>query len=192
MKKEILSHSAFICFIATLLIFFASCENNPVEVHKVFEKSVGRDEGQQVIIHYSIGAKKKALLNAPIMYRVMDSVTYIDFPKSIHVDFFDKDGKTESILNAHYAKYNDGQSKIFLKDSVTVINILGDTLYCNELYWDRARTGEEFYTDKPVRIRRKTEVIDGVGMTARQDFKEWMIVRPVGLLKVPKSSFPEE
>ena len=71
-----------------------------------------------------------------------------------------------------------------------VTNIKGDTLYCNELYWDRSRTGTEFYTDKPVRIRTKTEVIDGIGMEASQDFKEYHIIHPAGNIKVPATQFP--
>ena len=66
----------------------------------------------------------------------------------------------------------------------------GDTLQCNELYWDRNRTGKEFYTDKPVRIRTKTEVIDGKGMEASQDFRNWRIIESVGTISVPAAKFP--
>ena len=108
------------------------------------------------------------------------------------MDFFNDTGDTiDSRLDAHYAKYQEAQSKVFLKDSVRVVNRLGDTLYCNELYWDRSRTNQEFYTDKPVRIRRKMEIIDGVGLDARQDFKEWHIIQPTGFVKVPNSQFPK-
>ena len=90
-----------------------------------------------------------------------------------------------------YGKYFELESKVFLKDSVKVINILGDTLYCNELWWDRSRVGNEFYTDKPVRIRRKMEIINGTGMQAAQDFKNWVILNPSqGLMKVANSQFP--
>ena len=66
----------------------------------------------------------------------------------------------------------------------------GDTLYCNELNWDLKKTGAEFYTDKPVRIRTRTQIIDGIGMEAKQDFTEWHIIQPVGFLKVPAAQFP--
>lgn len=63
-----------------------------------------------------------------------------------------------------------------MRDSVKVINIeKGDTLYCDELYWDRNREGVEFYTEKPVKIRTKTHLIDGIGMESAQDFKNWHI-----------------
>ena len=91
-----------------------------------------------------------------------------------------------------YAKYKESQSIVFLRDSVKVINIQkGDTLYCKELYWDRSRTGAEFFTDKPVRIRTKTQVLDGVGMASSQDFNNWVIINPIGVLNVPSSKFPQ-
>jgi LPS export ABC transporter protein LptC len=168
-----------------------SCENDEAALKNAFAKKVGVDEAKNVVIKYSVGGKPKAKLTAPLMNRVQDTVAYIEFPKTLHVDFFDDSDKLESKLDAHYAKYKDAESKVFLKDSVRVINVKGDTLYCNELYWDRSHTGTEFYTDKPVRIRTPTHIIDGIGMEAKQDFTEWHIVQSVGIVKVPASQFPE-
>lgn len=171
--------------------FLCSCENKLEDIQNINSKSVGKDEAINVNIKYSIGGKKKAVLTSPLMYRVLNTDNYVEFPKTIHVDFYNDAGDTlESRLDARYAKYQELQSKVFLKDSVKVINRMGDTLYCNELYWDRSKTNQEFYTDKPVRIRRKMEIIDGIGLDARQDFKEWHIVQPTGFVKVPNSQFP--
>ena len=41
---------------------------------------------------------------------------YIEFPKSIHVDFFDLADSIESKLDARYAMYIETKSKVFLKD----------------------------------------------------------------------------
>ena len=98
----------------------------------------------------------------------------------------------ESTLDAKYAKYKETQSKVLLRDSVRFIGLKnGDTLYCNELFWDRARPVYQFYTDKPVQIRTKTQIIDGVGLEASQDFKEKLIKNVTNsVLKVPASQFP--
>ena len=97
----------------------------------------------------------------------------------------------ESRLTARYGKYKENENIVFLKDSVRVINLQKkDTLFCNELYWDRKRTGAEFYTEKAVRIRTQTQIIDGIGMEARQDFKSWLIKKSVGTVQVPASKFP--
>jgi hypothetical protein len=95
-------------------------------------------------------------------------------------------------MDAKYANYKQYQSIVFLRDSVVVRNIQkGDTLYCEELYWDRNRTGVEFYTDKPVKIRTKTETLDGMGMEAGQDFRNWHIMHPAGPISLPASKFPK-
>jgi LPS export ABC transporter protein LptC len=171
-------------------IFLCSCQNKLQDVKNALSKPIGKDEATDVVIKYSIQGKKKAVLNGPLMYRVQDTVTYIEFTKTVHVNFFNINDSIESTLDAKYAKYNDGQSKVFLKDSVKIINVLGDTLFCDELYWDRSKLNQEFYTDKPVRIRRKTEIIDGTSMQARQDFKEWNVVNPIGFLRVKSVDFP--
>jgi LPS export ABC transporter protein LptC len=154
-------------------------------------KKTGVEEAFKVAIKYSTAGKRKALLTSPIMYRVQDTVPYVEFPKTIHVDFYGENDSVESKLDARYAKYKESQSLVYLKDSVRVINIKkGDTLYCDELYWDTKRTGAEFYTDKPVRIRTPKETLNGIGMEARQDFKEYYIIHPLGNLKVPATQFP--
>ncbi len=179
--------------IAALLtgcFFLWSCDNKP-DVAAINSSSTGKDEAKNVAIKYSLGANKKAVLTAPIMNRIQAGENYTEFPNTLHVDFFNQTGGTiESRLDAKYARYKDVQGIVFLKDSVKVINTLGDTLYCHELYWDRAKTGQEFYTDKAVRIRTRKQIIDGIGMDARQDFKEWHIVKPIGFIKVPGSDFP--
>jgi LPS export ABC transporter protein LptC len=127
------------------------------------------------------------------MLRVQDVTPYVEFPKTLHVDFFGENGGVDSRLDALYGKYFEQESKVFLKDSVKVINIKGDTLYCDELWWDRNRKGSEFYTDKPVKIRTKTQIINGTGMEAAQDFKNWLIINPTqSVIRVPNSQFPSD
>ena len=172
--------------------FLCSCENDLGEIQKLNPKELGKDVAKGVVTRYSLGGKRKAILTAPLMYKVQDTTSYIEFPNTLHVDFYNAAGDSvESRLDARYARYRETKSIVFLKDSVKVINVLGDTLYCDELYWDRNKKDVEFYTDKPVRIRTKTQTIDGTGIAARQDFKEWTILHPVGYVKVPGNEFPD-
>ena len=170
--------------------FIISCENSEEQLKGLTERRIGVEKGEGIRINYSIGGKTKSILTAPVMLRYQDTVPYIEFPKSIHADFYDDSMIIESRLDAKYGRYMESENKVFLKDSVRVINNKGDTLYCNELYWDRSKTGQEFYTDKPVRIRTKTHIIDGTGLNAPQDFKNWEILEPRGFVKVPASQFP--
>jgi len=185
----IISHiAAFVtgCF------FLWGCENDLNEIKNLDAKRIGVEEAKKVTVNYSVNGHRKALLTAPLMYRVQDTVPYVEFPNTIHVDFFDLRDSIESRMDALYARYKETQSVVFLKDSVRIVNVLGDTLYCDELYWDNKRTGAEFYTEKPVRIRTRTQILNGIGMEARQDFKEWHIIQSTGIIKVPASQFPDQ
>jgi LPS export ABC transporter protein LptC len=172
------------------IIFFSACGNTDKELNEYNSKSLGVEEIKNADINYTLGGNAKAKLLSPLMLRVQEASPYVEFPKKLHVDFFNETGTVDSRLDALYGKYYEQESKVFLKDSVKVINVMGDTLYCQELWWDRARKGNEFYTDKPVRIRRKMQIIDGIGMDASQDFKAWHIINPVGIINVPNSQFP--
>ena len=172
-------------------IFLCSCENDEREIKNLYSKKLGIEEARDIKLNYTTAGKTKAILTSPFMLRVQDTMPYYEFPKTLQTDFYNEAGIVESKLTAMYAKYKESQSIVFLKDSVKVINMQkGDTLYCMELYWDRSRTGTEFFTDKPVRIRTKTQVLDGIGMESSQDFNDWHIIKPTGVLNVPSSKFP--
>lgn len=168
-----------------------ACENDEKTIKNLSKKELGVEEVKDVVVNYTIGGKTKAILKSPLMYNVQAAIPYVEFPKKLHTDFYNELGKIESFMDANYAKYQQNQNIVFLKDSIVVINIeKGDTLYCEELYWNRNRTGTEFYTDKPVRIRTKTETINGKGMEANQNFKNWHIIQTVGNVKIPAEKFP--
>ena len=171
--------------------FIGSCENSLTDINGLTEKKIGIEEAKQVNIIYSLGDKTKAKLVAPYMLRHEENVPFIEFTKTLHTDFYNDSLQIESRLDAHYGRYMETESKVYLKDSVVVFNTKGDTLYCNELYWDRSKTGKEFYTDKPVRIRTPSQIIDGDALDAPQDFKSWHIINGRGFVRVSSSEFPE-
>lgn len=172
-------------------LFVSSCENSLEDINKLTSKRIGVEVGKGVRILYTIGEKTTAEITSPLMLRHQEVVPYIEFPQTIHADFFDDSLHITSRMDAHYAKYEERDSKVFLKDSVVVMNVKGDTLYCNELYWDRNKKGSEFYTDKPVRIRTPTQILDGDGLDAPQDFSSWHLINGRGIVRVSSSEFPE-
>ncbi|HUS00484.1 MAG TPA: LPS export ABC transporter periplasmic protein LptC [Chitinophagaceae bacterium] len=180
---------------AALLIgcfFMASCENSQRELDERIKRRIGVEVGKGIKINYSIGGRTKSIVTAPLMLRYQDTVPYIEFPQSIHADFYDADLAIESRLNARYGRYMETESKVFLRDSVRLLNRNGDTLYTNKLYWDRNRIGREFYTDDSVRIRTKTHLINGVGFESSQDFNSQAVFKIYNsIVRIPSSQFPQ-
>jgi LPS export ABC transporter protein LptC len=184
----------FICifFVAWVYLWMGtSCENDLNKVRSLSLKQIGVEEAKQVLIQYTQGGETKTIITSPLMRNVQDAVPYVEFPQTIHADFYNEQGEKESVLTAQYAKYQRLESKVFLKGDVRVVNLQkGDTLICQELYWDRNKKGTEFYTDKPVRVRTRTETIDGQGLEASQDFRNWHILHSTGTLKLPPNVIP--
>lgn len=175
----------------SLVYFFSgSCVNNPKDIPTIGKKQISIEEGKQIESYYSQGAKVKAKLTAPYMLRHLTDSTYVEFPKTLHVDFYNDTMIVESKLDALYGKYREYENKVFLKDSVVVRNILkGDTLHCDELWWDQ-RT-QKFYTDKKVRINTKDKIIFGTGLEAAQNFSWYVIQQITGTILTPENGLPK-
>jgi LPS export ABC transporter protein LptC len=171
-------------------IFICSCENDPEAIKRLTDKKTAVEEARTVESYLSQGGKVKAKLTSPFMLRYLTDSAYVEFPHSLHVDFYNDTLAVESQLDALYGKYREKEKKVFLRDSVVVINkMTGDTLRSPELWWDQ--NTEKIYTDKPVRIHTRDKVIFGqYGMTASQDFSEYVINNARGTLMKVKDSFP--
>ncbi len=153
----------------TACLLFAACENDLEKVDNLIVKKAAVEEATRIESYLSEAGRVKAKLTSPLMLRYVDS-SYMEFPKSLHVDFYDDSVRIESTLDALYAKYMQDQKKIFLKDSVMVVNLqTGDTLKSRELWWDQNK--EEFFTDKPAELRQRNGNIlyHRNGLRAAQD-----------------------
>ena len=94
-------------------IFLFSCENDAAKVNKIGKKNTGVEEAKSIVLNYTIGGHTRAILTSALMLNVQDAVPYVEFPKKIHADFYNEAGKIESIMNAHYAKYQQYQSIVY-------------------------------------------------------------------------------
>jgi len=164
----------FIVFIASVILCI-SCENSESDIKALNTKSVQKDEAIMVESYLSQQGKVKARLTSPLMLRVMPTsysdTPYIEFPKTLHVDFFNDQKAIESRLDSKYGKYFESLHKVYLKDSVKVVSSKGDTLHCDDLWWDQDK--ELFYTDRPATLKSPTAlpVYGKNGLEATQDFK---------------------
>ncbi len=167
-----------------------SCENNMKNLPSFRQKHISVDEGKLITAYLSEDAKVKARLTAPYMRRSEVDSPYVEFPNGLHVDFFNDSLVIQSTMDARYGKRREFDQKVLLRDSVVVKNILkGDTLYCQELWWDEKT--EKFYTDKPVRIHKAGgTILYGTGLTAPQDFSGYTIYQITGPFAFPENGMP--
>lgn len=173
-------------------IFFCSCENSDKELEELNSKRTGVEEARDIEVIYTVGGKTKTIIRAPLMLRVNDSSSYYEFPDSVFADFYNEAGEVETKLSALYGTYKDLKNEVYLKDSVKVVNIVTrDSLFAEDLYWDRSRINQEFYTEKKVRIRTPTQKLNGEGLVVSQDLKNKLFINARGPITVPADKFPQ-
>lgn len=175
-------------FIASCF-FVCSCENKLETVRDLGKKKIGVEEAVDIESYLSQGGKLRAKLTAPLMLRHQLDTPKIEFPRSLHVNFFDDSMHVESQLKARYGRYLENESKVFLRDSVKVYNIKGDTLHSKELYWDQR--AQKYYTDKNVIVifTNPPQKTYGTGLVADQSLKNITVYNPKGFIMIPDSTY---
>ena len=167
-------------------LFFYSCENDPEVVNNTNERKPNIEYAYHIESFLSQGGNLRAKLVSPYMLRYTLDTSYLEFPKTLHVNFYDSLGKVESQVDALYGKYFETQSKVYLRDSVVVFNVKGDTLRTPDLWWDQ--NAKKFYTEKNIRLRTKDKKLyGGKGFEADQDLNNWTIFQPTGIIIIPDS-----
>lgn len=170
--------------------FVLSCENDEKKIQELTERKIMVEEAKDIVSYLSQKGIMKAKLKAPLMLRVMADTLYVEFPKTLHVDFYNDSIQIESRLDAKYGKYFEQLNKVYLRDSVVVINTAGDTLTTPDLWWDQ--NTKKFYTDKVAQFHTKDKQISGgKGLEATQDLKSVIFKEPTGILQVPENGFPK-
>lgn len=182
-NKKIFRAAAFLagCF------FFFSCENDLNKIRDLQRTKLSVDEVRDVTSFLSQAGKMKAKLTSPFMLRYYDSLPRVEFPKTLHVDFFNDSTKIESYLDAKKAWYYENQNRVVLTDSVVVIRIDGDTLKTKELYWEQNL--HKLFTKSDVEIRQKNKTIFGKGFESDEQLKNFSIDTTTGILLVGASKF---
>jgi LPS export ABC transporter protein LptC len=168
-------------FIAALLgcFFFCACENKMEDIDKFSKKEVSVEEGTNIESFLSNGGVLRAKLTAPVLLRYQTQIPRVEFTKSLHVDFYDSLKRVESQLFARYGEYKENENKVFLRDSVVVFNVGGDTLLTSELYWDQNK--QVFYNDKPtvvIKSSPKQKLYSKDGLTADQNL-QWFTLKSI-------------
>ncbi len=170
---------------------FAACENDQAVVDQLFKKKIAVEEAKDVESYMSQSGITKAKLTSPYMLRVQADSPYLEFPRTLHVDFYDDSTVIESTLDARYAKYVEYDHKVLLRDSVLVQSIKnGDTLRTQELWWDQDK--QEFYTDKPAHVYQRDKIIFAKnGLRAAQNLTSYTFYSSSGPMLVPSNGLPE-
>jgi LPS export ABC transporter protein LptC len=190
--NKVFSHKFFLKLAAMVCscFFFSACENDQKTIDDLTRPKAMIEEAKNIETYLSQGSMLKAKLWAPYMIRSSSDTTFVEFPKTLHVNFFDSTGKVDSHLDALYGKYYESLNKVYLRDSVLIYNFQGDSMRSPDLWWDQ--NTQRIYTDKKVWVRKQGTILTGVnGMDSRQDLSDIHLKEVTGPINLPDSLRPQ-
>lgn len=108
-----------------------------------------------------------------------------EYPKGVKLEFFNELGQNHAVLTAKKGKFDKQKNEYTAYKDVVVRNLLkNEQLNTDELHW--TPNTQKIYTDKGVTITTSKEILKGLGLSAKQDFTEYEILRPTGQFTVQK------
>ncbi len=174
------------------VMLFSSCTNSMQEINEAMSKAkVGEDRAKDVTILYSRGGHLNARLFAhTFVHAESANPAYAEMRDGLKVEFFNDSMIIKNTLTAGYARWYERENNILIRDNVRVVNDKGEQLQTSELVWNQKI--QKFFTEKPVKIITKTQVLNGTGMEASQDFSTYQINNLTGQVQVQKSQMPND
>lgn len=127
--------------------------------------------------------KLKAVLNAAHARAFEDSKeTLLD---TVRIDFYNDLGQKTSTLTSLRGRVDGLTNNMYAIDSVLAVSDSGTTLRTQELMW--RQKDKKIVSDKFVTITSPTEKIQGYGVTADQDLRNYVIYKPT-FVTTPEST----
>jgi LPS export ABC transporter protein LptC len=169
-----------------LIFFLSSCKGDLSRLKLITSRAnVNIEKGKDVEIDYSDKGVVRIKATAPTATRFNREKPYLEFSDGIKILFYNDAHEVESTLTAKYATAYENSHAMTARDSVVVINNKGEILNTDELIWDEDK--KIIYSNSFVKITTTDEIIYGNGMTANENFTDYVIKHITGTIKVKTS-----
>lgn len=162
-----------------IVLALTACDNTKEELEEITEYEGPSYQVEDLKLWYSDSAVVRLMVQAPLMLEYENGDQ--EYPSGIYVEFYEKDSTVTSTLKGDQAYYTKETNIYQTLGNVKLESIKKQQkLSTEELFWNMNK--EEVYTDKFVIIETKEDVLHGEGLTAKQDFSTYRILKPTGEL----------
>lgn len=165
-------------------VIFVSCEND-LETVRSFEDptKVPDATAENSEILYYDSAKLLVKISSKELQRfALNKDPYIEFPKGIHVEFYDSLKNVNAEVKAQYAIFKEKEKLWEARKDVIVISRDGKQLNTEQLFWDQDK--KIIYSHKFCRITTPNASLTGSEFVANEDFSNYTLSNPQGPLQI--------
>ncbi|MFT6165721.1 MAG: LPS export ABC transporter protein LptC [Vicingaceae bacterium] len=160
-----------------------SCSNDIDEVKKYDNTEILPDQVvKEVEVMYSTSGNVVFQLNAPLLNQYGGNKNYNEMPEGVEVKIFDDEMNVTTKLTSNYAIDSTYANKMQARENVIVVNEKGEQLNTEELLWNKET--EQITSDVFVKITTTDQIIMGTGLISNQNFTEYRILQPSGIINI--------
>jgi LPS export ABC transporter protein LptC len=166
------------------ILWLSSCRDNDLKEIEILvgNKTAPAETSTGVEIIYSDSAKVKAKLNAAEMERYTNENPRLELSKGLKIQFFDTMLHVTSYLTANRGTRYTNKGLTELRGNVHVVNLKGDTMDTEELFWNEQTN--RIYSNKFVKVKTKAEVILAEGFESDITFSKYTFYKIKGIISV--------
>lgn len=158
-------------------MFLYACKNDIAEVKNIIiDPNAPQETSEQVVMTFSDGGITQMKMEAPLLEKFnYEEGSKLNWPKGIHVLFYDSINKVKSELTANKAYLLESEKYMLVQDDVVFFNSENEKLETEELklFFDK----DSIYTDKFVKISTKNGVIIGQKLISNLNFTDYKILK---------------
>jgi LPS export ABC transporter protein LptC len=175
----------FIFIFISIFCLTLSCTQRPDESETVLLKDslgVPNEVADSININYSEGAERVINMKAPLMqrYPTSDNDNVLFMKNGLEIYFYGEEGKLKTTIKSDWAKRFEKSKKTELHGHVVITNDKGETMATEEIFWNEFQ--KKIFTTKFVTITTPTEILTGIGLEAADDFSNYEIKNPKGII----------
>lgn len=104
---------------------------------------------------------------------------YWRFPEGIYLRKYDRKFRVIATIAADSARYFKNKGLWQLDGRVEITKVPKELFLSQQVFWDQNKG--IVYGDSFIHIENATHIMEGYGFTARQDFSEYKILKPLGI-----------
>ena len=157
-------------YLFVLVLFAFSCKNELSEIRTLDFNNSPVTVAKNINSIYTDSGIVSSKLISPKMYNFSNMhFPYFEFPESIKMIFYDEK-KNESIITADYVISYNKTDLVDLRSNVIIITSTNDTLYTDQLYYDKGQ--EWLFTNHSFRYKSFDKDIKGVGFDSNINFSK--------------------
>ncbi len=165
-----------------------ACSDHQEQLQEISEYEGPVYEMEDLVLWYSDSAVVRLAVQTPHMLEFKSGDR--EYPEGIYVEFYNKDTVVSSTLRSDKAYFDQETNTYRALGNVKLESLQKQQkLSTEELFWDV--DAEQVNTDKFVIIETPDDVLHGEGLTAKQDFSSYRILKPTGELGIDGPEDPE-